>query len=100
VVQIKWTKRALDDLHEIYKFIAKDSTRFAQIQVERIQEAVSNLAHFPSMGRQLPEFPHLPYHEVLVDNYRVLYRVEEQRQVIIMSVVHGRRLLKEPTEED
>jgi toxin ParE1/3/4 len=96
VVQINWTKRALRDLCEIYEFIAMDSPRYAQIQVEKIQKAVSNLAEFPSLGRQVPEFPHLPYREVLVGNYRVLYREEEkQRQVLVMSVVHGRQLLKE-----
>jgi len=46
------------------------------------------------MGRNIPEFPHLPYREILVSNYRVIYRLEEE-MVIVMSVVHGRRLLKE-----
>ena len=95
MVQIKWTNRALNDLCEINEFIAKDSPRYAQIQIEKIQKAVSNLAVFPSLGRQVPEFPHLPYREVLVGNYRVLYR-EEEKRVLVMSVVHGRRLLKEP----
>ena len=95
MVQIKWTNRALNDLCEIHEFIARDSPRYAQIQIEKIQKAVSNLAVFPSLGRQVPEFPHLPYREVLVGNYRVLYR-EEEKRVLVMSVVHGRRLLKEP----
>ncbi|MEA2032973.1 MAG: type II toxin-antitoxin system RelE/ParE family toxin [Euryarchaeota archaeon] len=96
MVQIKWTKRALNDLWKIYEFIANDSPRYAQIQVEKIQTAVSNLAVFPSLGRQVPEFPHLPYREVLVGNYRVIYREEEKRrQVLIMPIVHGRQLLKE-----
>ena len=94
MVQIKWTNRALNDLREIHEFIAKDSPRYAQIQIEKIQKAVSNLAVFPSLGRQVPEFPHLPYREVLVGNYRVLYR-EEEKRVLVMSVVHGRRLHKE-----
>ena len=95
VRKIKWAIRALNDLHDIYEFIAKDSRRYAQIQVENIQNSVSNLTSFLLMGRNVPEFPHLPYREILVGNYRVLYRVEED-MVIIMSVVHGRRLLKEP----
>ncbi len=96
VQKIKWTIRSLNDLHDIYEFIAKDSKRYAQIQVENIQNAVSNLTRFPLMGRKVPEFPHLPYREVLVGNYRVIYRLEEEEnQILIMSVVHGRRLLKE-----
>ena len=94
VRKIKWTIRALNDLHDIYEFIAKDSKRYAQIQIENIQNAVSNLISFPLMGRNIPEFPHLSYREILVGNYRVIYRLEGD-MVIVMSVVHGRRLLKE-----
>ena len=95
VRKIKCTLRALNELHDIYGFIAKDSKRYAQIQVENIQNAASNLTHFPLMGRNVPEFPHLPYREILVGNYRVIYKFEEEQdRVIIMSVVHGRRLLE------
>jgi addiction module RelE/StbE family toxin len=95
VRKIKWTIRALNDLHDIYEFIAKDSRRYAQIQVEDIQNAALNLTVFPLMGRVVPEFPHLPYRETLVGNYRVIYRLEEdQSLVIIMAVAHGRQLLK------
>lgn len=95
VRKIKWTIRALDDLHDIYEFIAKDSNRYAQIQIEDIQNAALNLTSFPLMGRIVPEFPHLPYREILVGNYRVIYRLEEEQGlVIIMAVAHGRQLLK------
>ncbi|MFZ3063845.1 MAG: type II toxin-antitoxin system RelE/ParE family toxin [Nitrospirota bacterium] len=34
-------------------------------------------------------------HEILVGNYRVIYRFnEEQSLIIIMAVAHGRQLLK------
>jgi len=95
VRKIKWTIRALDDLHDIHEFIAKDSKRYAQIQIEDIQNAALNLTSFPLMGRIVPEFPHLPYREILVGNYRVIYRLkEEQGLVIIMAVAHGRQLLE------
>ena len=97
VQKIEWTKRALADLYDIYEFIAKDSIRYAQIQIEDIQNAVLNLNRFPMMGHHLPEFPHLPYREILVGTYRVLYRFEKEKgQVLVMSIVHGRRLLKGP----
>lgn len=100
VQKIEWTKRALADLYDIYEFIAKDSKRYAQIQIEdiqNVQNAVLNLNRFPMMGHHLPEFPHLPYREILVGNYRVLYRFEKEKgQVLVMSIVHGRRLLKGP----
>lgn len=95
MVQIKWTIRALNDLREIYEFIARDSHSYAQIQIEKIQNNVLKLSEFPLMGRHVPEFPRLSYREIIVGNYRAIYRVDEnQNRIFIMSVVHGRRLLK------
>ena len=95
VRKIKWTIRAINDLQDIYEFIAKDSKRYAQIQIVNIQDSVSNLLSFPLAGHKVPELPHLQYREILVGNYRVIYRFEKKQDiVIIMSVMHGRRLLK------
>jgi toxin ParE1/3/4 len=96
VQEIKWTNRALQDLQEIYEFIARDSLRYAQIQIESIQDVVSNLQKFPLMGHILQEFPHLPYREILADNYRVLYKYDKsQKRIYIMAVIHGKRLLRD-----
>lgn len=47
-------------------------------------------------GRHVPEFSHLPHREIIVDNYRVLYRYRAVSDtVLIVTVVHGRRLLSE-----
>lgn len=96
VREIKWTLRALDDLRKIYDFIAKDSRRYARIQVENIQNTVSAINSFPLIGRVVPEFPNLSYREMLVGSYRLIYRFsEERKQVVIMAVVHGRQILRE-----
>ena len=96
VQKIEWTNRALKDLHDIYEFIAKDSSRYAQIQIENIQDAASNLYSFPLIGRKVPEFPHLSYREILVGNYRFIYRYDDKyNQIFVMAIVHGKRLLKE-----
>jgi toxin ParE1/3/4 len=95
VRKIKWTIRALNDLHDIHEFIAKDSKQYAQIQIENILNAVSNLLSFPMIGHKIAELPHLQYREILVGNYRVVYRLENRQDlVIVMSVMHVRRLLK------
>jgi len=33
MVQLKWTLIAIDDLRSIYEFIARDSKKFAKIEV-------------------------------------------------------------------
>jgi plasmid stabilization system protein ParE len=97
VQEIVWTPRALGDLRKIHDYIAVDSIRYAQVQIDTIQAAVLTLSDFPFIGRRVPEFPNLPYREIIAGNFRIMYRFEEQRhRVLIMTVVHGRQMLKEP----
>lgn len=86
----------MEDLREIHDYIAKDSKRYAQIQVERIQSAAAKIGRFPEIGRLVPEFPTGRWREILTGNYRVIYRPDPDRhQIVILAVVHGRRLLRE-----
>lgn len=94
VQRIVWTRKALADLREIHDYIARDSPRYARIQVERIQNAALNIGRFPEIGRILPEFPDGPWREILTGNYRVIYRWDsESKRGLILAVVHGRQLL-------
>jgi toxin ParE1/3/4 len=81
VAAVRWTRRALDDLREISD--------------DRVFQTTDRLVSFPQSGRLVPELPDLVYRELLVGNYRVQYRVEENT-VWIVTVVHGRRLLTNP----
>jgi plasmid stabilization system protein ParE len=62
------------DLRQIHEFIARDSVRYAAMTVVRIREAVARLGKFPQSGRAVPEFPESAYREVIVGNYRAIYR--------------------------
>jgi toxin ParE1/3/4 len=94
VQRIIWTRKALADLREIHDYIARDSPRYAQIQVERIQSSALKIARFPEVGRILPEFSDGPWREILTGNYRVIYRWDSgSGQGLILAVVHGRQLL-------
>ena len=92
MASVRWVQRAQDDLHEIYRFIARDSPRAAEALVERLLMATERLALFPGSGRIVPEFPELSYREIIAGNYRVLYR-QEGDTVWIVAVAHGRRRL-------
>lgn len=100
VREIRWTLRALDDLLSIYNFIAKDSKRYAKIQVENIQHMVLSVANFPLIGHVLSEFPQLPFREILVGSYRLIYRFnEEENRIVIVAVAHGRQKLRELSDD-
>jgi addiction module RelE/StbE family toxin len=91
---VKWTRRALSDLKDIYDYIKKDSPQYAKIQVEKIQKSILKVTNHPKIGRILPEFPELNYREIISGNYRVIYRFDQDKNLIlVLLVVHGTRLL-------
>jgi plasmid stabilization system protein ParE len=51
------------------EFIKKDSPKYAQSQVEKIQNTAKNLENFPQIGRVLPESN---YKEILTGQYRII----------------------------
>jgi toxin ParE1/3/4 len=48
-----------------------------------------------TVGRILPEFPELPYREVMISHYRFFYRIKED-SIWIVAVWHGAHLPAEP----
>jgi len=92
MVRVDWAKPALDDLEGVYEFIARDSPRYARNTIERITEAAGRLAQFPQLGQLLPEFPHSAYRQLVVGNYRLIYREDPRTgRVIVMGIIHGSR---------
>jgi toxin ParE1/3/4 len=83
---------AIDDVHDIGVFIARDSLEQALKMVDRIDGKVKLLAEFPGLGQA---------REDLGSNYRTLplksdlivYRPIEDG-IEVLRVVHGRRNLR------
>jgi plasmid stabilization system protein ParE len=80
-------------LEAIADYIAADSPTYAGIVVKKVVNQARLLSKFPLSGRQVPEFDNENMRELLVYNYRVLYRLEGDR-VVIAAVIHGKRLLE------
>ncbi len=74
-------------------FIKADSPGYAQTFGLRIQQRVEQLRQFPESGRRVPEDKNGTYRELIVGNYRVIYRVD-QDTVTIVTLIHGARLLR------
>lgn len=96
MAELIWSEGAISDAEDIFDYIAQDSPLYARYQVESIAASVERLRMFPESGRHLPEFPQIPHREVIVSNYRVIYRYDSSiNEVKIVAVVHGSRLLRE-----
>ena len=91
------TQDAEYDLEDIVVHIIRhDSAARATRVLERIHEAIGKLAEHPSRGvfpLELVEIEVREYREVFFKPYRVIYRVFEDRVVVVM-VSDGRRDMK------
>ncbi|MBP7051729.1 MAG: type II toxin-antitoxin system RelE/ParE family toxin [Phycisphaerae bacterium] len=63
----------------------------------RAERILSRLQRFPQSGPILPEFPDLPFREVVIVPYRFFYRVKG-KTVWIVAVWHGAQLPGQPSE--
>lgn len=93
-MKIEWTEPALSDLESIRDYIRRDSEYYATRFIERIIEIVEDLEKFPEMGRSVPEAEHENIRELLFYNYRIMYRVETGR-ILILTIIHGARDLSQ-----
>ena len=90
MAEVIWTEQALDDLDSILSFIARDSSDYAALTALRIIGATDMLSAFPESGRIVPEIGREDLREIIVQNFRVIYRVGEER-IEVLTVHHGAR---------
>jgi addiction module RelE/StbE family toxin len=89
-----WTETARADLRSIRSYIARDSERYARETVKRIRAAIALLKRFPERGGMVEDWARPDVREILVGNYRIIYRIIAA-EVWIITIIHGARLLPE-----
>ncbi|MGL5892819.1 MAG: type II toxin-antitoxin system RelE/ParE family toxin [Bacteroidia bacterium] len=94
MVEIKWTNQAIGDVESIAKYIAADSVRYAEVQVNRFFDVVQILHTQPKAGRIVPEYNKASLREIIVGNYRLVYKIVSIKQIDILTVHHSARMLK------
>ncbi|MDZ4853491.1 MAG: type II toxin-antitoxin system RelE/ParE family toxin [Nitrospirota bacterium] len=92
MTRLEWTEPAVADLENIQSYIARDSAEYADAIVERLILSVDQLESFPESGRSVPESADAKMRELLVERYRIIYRLRKGA-VQILAVVHGARNL-------
>ena len=89
-MKIEWTEPAIADLQDIYDYISVDARKTAQRFVDKLFKSTEKLKNFPFIGRKVPEDGRENIREILIQEYRIVYRVEDDR-IRILAVIHGRR---------
>ena len=91
---VTWTEPALQSLDEICGHIALDNFDVALAFEKRALDASERLALFPRSGRVVPEDDSRSRRELIVGDYRLLYRVNASiDEVEVVAFVHGARLM-------
>jgi toxin ParE1/3/4 len=93
MMKVVWTTQAWERLREIEIFIAQNSPGAATRLIDRLISRTEALAHHPDRGRRLPEMPASGLRELVVGNYRIVYR-RGSRRIEVLTVFEGHRLLR------
>lgn len=90
MMRVEWSDPARDDLAELVHYIGRDSVFYARRFGAKVVLATRRLGRFPKCGRTIPEAEDTSLREIIVQGYRVMYRLEADR-VLILAVIHGSR---------
>ena len=94
---IKWAAPAREDINEIIDYISQANIDYAVKILDKIESQVNQLDLFPERYRIVPElekYGYLLYREIIVDYWRIIYKIENNF-VYIMLVIDGRRNLED-----
>ena len=91
-MRLRWTDAARHDLLAIGAYIARDNPSAARAWVERLREKARSAARMPRSGRQVPEMRRDDVREVLLGNYRIVYRIAPPN-VDVLAVIEGHRMM-------
>ena len=90
-MKVIWSQEALDNLLEIEEYISEDSPERAIEFTDYLIEQTKYLENNPKIGRIVPELPDSDYRELVIRNYRMVYRSEND-VINIITVFESHRL--------
>ncbi|MBY0386463.1 type II toxin-antitoxin system RelE/ParE family toxin [bacterium] len=89
-MKIVWTENAVQDLLSIKEYISLDSSVRAEQWILVLYNAGEDLINMPHRGRVVPEFNRDEIRELLIENYRLVYRVKA-KCIEVLTVFEGHR---------
>jgi toxin ParE1/3/4 len=94
-MKVRFTPSARNQFLFAISYIRQDNPSAATRFRDRAEKTLRRLEDLPESGRIVPEFPELPYREVIVPPYRFFYRIKND-VVWVVAVWHGAQLPMEP----
>ena len=101
MVRLIWSEVAIDELKEVFDYISKDSKVYAKRQVNKIRQATKILKASKYIGKEVEEIGIPTIREIIEGNYRIIYKVMNDSEVVILTIHHSARdLAKRKIVED
>ena len=94
MARLNWTEISVNDLINIAEFISKDSAKYSVIQIKRIRERARLLKTQPFLGRIVPETNNEFIRELILGNYRIIYKIISEERIDVLTVHHSAKLLR------
>ncbi len=91
-MKINWSPLSLDRILEIANYIAEDKPGASNNWVESVFKSAERLVKFPESGRIVSEIKRTEIREILLGNYRIIYRIENDL-ISVLTVRHGKQFL-------
>lgn len=94
-MKVLFTPTARRQFLEAVTYIYQDNPQAAVSFRKKAEQTLSRLKKFSESGRKIPEFPDLPYREVILKPYRFFYKVKD-KNVWVVAVWHCAQIPNEP----
>lgn len=91
--RLLWSARAARDLNRLKAYISYDKPMAAIDFIKKVKHKTERLKKFPLSGRIVPELSRQDIREILVQNYRIIYRTDS-KSVFILTVFEGHQFLR------
>ena len=88
--KLVWSPEAAEDIQAIAEYIERDSIHYARAVLSRIVSLVEDIPERPHLGRKVPELSDPQYRERFVHRFRIIYKLETNR-ILLVAVIHGSR---------
>jgi toxin ParE1/3/4 len=94
-VKLRFTPSGRIQFLQASSYILQDNPPAAVKFRKKAERALRRLTRYPECGRHIPEFPDLPFREVIVPPYRFFFRCED-KTIWVVACWHGAQLPTEP----
>ena len=86
MVQVRWSRRIIGELHEVREYLHAYSPRSAERLTDALFTKASLLENQPLLGRVVPEAERPDVRELFYQKYRLIYRVVSETEILMLTL--------------